>query len=308
MFSRPIAAFVDADELTDIVVSSVNGANARRLVTRHLVVGRRRHDAWLKPRRETPGDWMGKDARTQLESIIGDIRPPRGKWLEGAVDPSDVRALVSPVIQETLTRFVQKLPIPGMSSPSAGSSGGSAGPSLGSKLLSGFGKGAERLVDASRSVLGGLGAEMEQRFASVARDFSQSATGEMRAAFADRARSDEGRRLLARMRKQAVRHVLETPVATIVADGEKLPWDELLGLAEPIAAHLHGYSPFREAVRHEIGALLEIEGSATLGDRLAEAGLVESVRGAIRRRASAEVSQVLEGPAFVAWLNELLAD
>jgi hypothetical protein len=308
VLERPIAAFVDVDELTDIVVATVTSGNAHRLAERHLKPGRLRQQAWLKGRKETPSDWMGKEARTELEAIVRELKPPRGKWLDGAVDPADVRQLVSPVIQETLTRFVQKLPIPGVSGPAAGTGTGGSSAGLGSKLLSGFGRSAEKLVDAGRSVLGGLGAEMEQRFAAVARDFSQSATGEMRGAFADRARSDEGKRLLARMRQQALSHVLGTPVATIVADGEKLPWDDLIALVEPIAGHLHGYAPFRAAVRHELEALIAVEGAHTLKSRLEEAGLLEQVRVALSGRAATEVTTFVESAAFVGWLNELLGE
>ncbi len=116
-------------------------------------------------------------------------------WLKGAVDPDDIRQLVAPVIQQMLLRFASKLPIPGFSGGSGGGGGG-GGSGLGG-LVGMIGKqvqkSAGQLAEAGKSVMN-----------SVARDFSRTATTEFRAALAVRMKSDEGKKIVLRIRERVV--------------------------------------------------------------------------------------------------------
>src|SRR5206468_3292871 len=97
------------------------------------------------------------------------------------VDAALFRRLFAPVWTNLLLSFAKRLPLPGMGGGGGAAGGGAAGAvgrgvsGIAGRITRSAKEQAERLVDAGKSVMGGLGTEVERRLQAAAKDFSDSA-------------------------------------------------------------------------------------------------------------------------------------
>ena len=174
LLERPLSRYLDdaaIETVVTLVVAAVTEPNAKRVIDQHVHPGLDRQIARSTQNRETLGDLLPPDAEAKILAVLEKTRLPRAEWAQGAVDAGLVRKLVSPVIQDTLLRFAKRLPIPGL--------GGEGGPSIPAPL--GLGK---KLLDAKNplSSMGkGLIGGVDKKLQSVARDFAETATTDVRA-------------------------------------------------------------------------------------------------------------------------------
>src|SRR5690606_38041897 len=122
---------------------------------------------------ETLGDLLPLDTQQKLVEILVALEAPRPDWLREAIDPDLVKELFAPVLQRTLLSFARRLPLAGLS----GAAGGFA-----DKLKKRVGERAEKLADAGRRAMGGLGAQLDERIQAAAREFAEGAQRELREA------------------------------------------------------------------------------------------------------------------------------
>ncbi len=307
VLDQPVGAFVDREALVDGVVTALTSDNAVRVVDRHLRPGRERWAARWAANGEKPGDFVSDDVRERLHGILAKAPIPASRWAKGAVDPALVRELVAPVLQETLLSFARRLPLPGVGGGSEGGGGGSrSGFGLRSKLKAEVGKRAAGVIEAGKGVLGGLSAEVERQIQAAARDFSESASEQMRRSMNERLRSPEGRALLGRIRRQALDHVLDTPFREFEEDVAAMPLDDLYALLGPIAEHNAERSLFVAGLHDEIDELLEIDGERTGRELLDEAGLLEHVRAQAVAQVDEHSAALFGSDAFAAWVKGVL--
>ena len=156
---------------------------------------------------------MPADAQATPRALVASGKGPRFAWLKGAIDPSDLQKLVTPIVQQVLTSFVTKLPIPGFSGSAAARPAVTEVPGrwLGRARRSCREIGKQVSKGASQ-LAGGLGL---QQFVS---DFSQSAVVEVRIAIVNRLRSDEGCEIMRRIRGRVVDRVLGARTSEVVDD------------------------------------------------------------------------------------------
>ena len=167
-------------------------------------------------------------------------------------------------------------------------------------------KSAGQLADVGRSVMSGLGGEFERRMQAVARDFSQTATADFRAALVERMRSDEGKVIMERMRDRVVSHVLAARLGQVASDVALLPVAEGALFTGEIL-HVLGEAPwFAELLQQEISGVLEELGQRSLRDVLVEAGLLDAARDQIQRAVAPGIRSLAQSDAFGAWLDRLL--
>ena len=309
-----VDALLDPGELTRATLAAMNQGSVERFIARHLGPSRVRTRQRWRATGETPGDLLASEARAHLERLAARTRGGELPlaWAKGAVDPELVRELMSPVLQEVLLKFARKLPRPSLSAmaetstTAAAVSKGLGG--LRSRIKSRVGKRAERLVDASKNVLGGISAEFEQKLQSAAQEFSESATQEIRDAVRLRLEGEEGRALLATMRLQLLQRFLETPFVELVSDVDDVQMDDLARVLAPSAEHNRVRAAFAEGLEEEVRAWFAVEGERTVADLLGELGVLEQVRRDLVSHGEPVAHTLLASDGFRTWLGDLLTD
>lgn len=303
---------IDADAAVATLVAGTTGENAALWAERH---GRASWDRNLARTEADPdatlADWIGPSGRERLETLVAALPRPQGQLAKDAIDPALVRELLAPVWQEVLTGFAKKLPIPsasGVADPSAPE----APPEperrgLRSRLKKRVEQRAGAIVERSKSVLGGLGAEVERQVQAAAREFSQGASDTVKDAVKARLESDEGKRITAELRRQALAAILDTPAGDALPDLRAFPVDRALGLAGPIAEHNRTHARWRALVEDEIRAVIEIDGQRTLRRILEEVRLLERVTADLLEFGDGWARSTVETDAFAAWVSDLVA-
>jgi hypothetical protein len=308
LLGRRVAELVDVEASVEILLAALTEDNVTRVVVEHLSPAWDRHRQRSEARAEKLGDGFPEDAREKLEELLARQKPPKMAWAKGAVDPILVQKLLAPVLQRTLLSFARKLPLVGAG---AGGAAGEEGKGLGGlagKLGKEAAKRAQKIAGTvGKSVIGGIGAEMNERIQSAARDFSKEAEKELREALVDRLKSDEGRELAREIRRQALDRVFGTEVAVLMRDVEELPRKELEGLVGPVLAYDARREIGRAAVDEELRAFLDVEGAKTVGELAEELGIAEAVRATVRGRLDALARELFAAPGFRRWLEKLVA-
>lgn len=314
VLSQPISRMANPDEVTDIIVATTTHDNASRAIELQVKPAWDRYKARWKETNESLGEWIDEDGRARIENIVVNARLPKGEWAKNAVDPSLVKELLSPILQDTLLSFAKKLPIPGLgggdesSASSSGSSRSSGLGGFGKRLLNDVGKRASKLADAGKGVLGGLGAEVERQMQKTAKEFADSAQSEMHGALMRRLRSDEGKKIVAEIRKQVLDCVLRTPLTEIDEDNARLPWDDIFGVAPAIVQHVGTLEAFRALVTAEVHAIMEIEGHRTVREFLEETQSIDHVLKPLMAKVDELATDFFAGEPFGSWLDDLLAE
>jgi len=319
VLDQQLNTLVDVDETVDLVIASLTGENAARTVDRHLRPG---FDRWMdrwEANQDTPGDYLDDDLRARLERLVTSAKAPKAKWASKAIDPKLVRRLVAPVVQDVLVRFANRLPLPGMGgNGEPGKSSSSASPSSpnssGGKLLGGLrnrvrdrvAAGAERVVDAGKSALGGLGAEVERKMNAAAKDFSETASAEFRDAMVARLKSDEGKEIIRELRLQALRGALDATFFALTEDARYMPLDEIFAMVGPGVELNREHPTLRQTLHEELKAVLAMEGERTTRELLDEAGLIDRVMRVALDRVDGLARDLFATEEFSAWIGELL--
>jgi hypothetical protein len=307
VFSSKLGELVDFEEARTIATRSLTKKNLERIFERHVIPGYGRYVEAVSASTETVGAFVPDSARDDIVKAIQKSKLPRGKWTSGAVDRALVTKLFAPVWTNLLLSFAKRLPLPGIGggsgSPSAGGAVGRGVSGIAGRITRTATKQAERLVDAGKSVMGGLGTEVERRLQSAAKEFSNSAEEVFREALQDRLKSAEGREIVGQISRQVTDHVLVTKVAEIHVDASRIPMNDILRIAPSVISHSAPRAFVEKLVRGEIDAFLAHEGDRPMRDVLEELGIFEEARAAVVRRASTVTRGFFASPAFAEWLK-----
>jgi len=303
--SLPLASLTSAATLAPLVSAALTRDSATRITERHVVPGIRRVTSGFKGRPEQVRAALGMQGEQELHGIVASGKGPRFAWLKGAIDPDDFRQLLAPVVQQVLVQFTTKLPIPGLGVAGAGGGGGALGDLVG-RLGRQVQKSAGQLADVGKSVMSGIGGELEKRMQSVARDFSQTATTEFRSALLDRLKSADGQVIVKRIRDRVVEHILGAKLDEVVTDFMYLPVDDIAKLTVSILDTLHDQPLLHDLLTLEIeGVLKELE-QRSLADMLGEAGLLDAARTQILGAVEPGLTQLVKSDEFGGWLARVL--
>jgi hypothetical protein len=300
--AQPLSTVIGDPELAGLIVKGLTRDSVERVTRRHVSPGVTRVQARLATADEKLRDLLPADAQATLRALVASGKGPRFAWLRGAVDPGDLQKLIAPIVQQVLTSFVTKLPIPGLSGsggspserpPSSGGGSGGLGGLVG-KIGKQVSKGASQLA-------GGLGLQQ------IVRDFSQSAVTEVRVAIVDRLKSEEGREIMRRIRERVLDRVLDAKTNVVVDDLLRVSPAEVARIAEGAVSHVRDLPFFRDILAGEIRAVLAELGARSLRDVLDEMGLLEGVRRVALDAAEPGLVALLESDNFGDWLERLLA-
>lgn len=300
----PLVELARADALAALVVSSLTRDNALRISQRHVLPALSRVHEGLSARDQKLRAAFSPAAEDALRAVLESGRGPRFDWLRGAFDPDDFRKLLSPVVQKVLVQFATKLPMFNAAQ-GAAEKGGSIG-GLVSLLSKQVQKGAGQIADVGRSVMSGISGEFERRMQAVASDFSQTATSEFRTALIARMKTEEGQRLVQRIRERVLEHTLSAKLSVVSTDLMRLPREEIAGITAEVLDKLSGEVWFRELLEEGVrGVLTELE-QKSLAELLAEAGLLEEARAQIVQAVDPGLRGLIRGDAFGDWLERVL--
>lgn len=290
---QELGALVDVDSFVDVALSTLSVANVERALAEHIDPGWERLRAQVQASGDTLGAALQEDEREALHDTIGRLRVPPATWLEGAVDPDLIRELLAPIVQELLLAFAKKLPLA----------------KLGEGVLGGFAGRLKKSVDRSsdafaglrKSVMGGL----DERLAANAAEFSRSAVATLKKALVRRLKSEEGKALLADIRRQLVERALDTEIHQLMDDADFAGRCELEALAPRLIAFNVGRASIRDIVAAELAAGLAVEGGKTLATLLDEAGVRAPVEAIVRERLDGLAIEFVGTEAFAEVLIDL---
>lgn len=301
VLARPLAAYLDVDALSALLVQALSNDNAARVIEQHVLPGFARVQAALSDAQLNVGDLVPESARAKLEALSTNPRGPRFAWLQGALDRDKLRALLAPALQEVLMSFATRIPLGGRE----GGAGSAAAAAAG--LVGRLGRGTgERLLNLGKSVADGFGVDLEARLRDAARDYSQGAVAAFQRAIGARLTTPEAAGLIEGLQRSVLQHVLATPVSTILDDLDRIPLADAIALAAPILEHNLGQALWRKIVETEVRSVLAIEGQRTLRELLEEAGLLEIVRNYFVDHGDSAVRDLVQSQAFSAWLSRVL--
>jgi hypothetical protein len=299
--AQPLSNVLGDADLARLIVRGMARENVDRITERHVLPGVERVRQRLGSAQEKVGDLLPEDAEAALRALVASGKGPRFKWLKGAVDPNELQRLIAPIVQQVLTSFVTKLPIPGFSK-SSDPDGGAAEAGA-SKGLGGLvGRIGKQVSKGASQLAGGLGLQQ------VVRDFSQSAAVEIRTAIVDRLKSDEGREILRRIRDRVVDRVLDARTNVVVDDFLRVSPDEVGRIAEGAVAHVRDLPFFQDILAGEIQSVLAEIGGRSLRDVLEEMGLLEGVQKVAIGAVEPGLVALARGEAFGDWLDRVLAE
>lgn len=308
VLAQPLGTVLDAERVRAVVLSALTDDNLSRIVARHLLPAVERYGVGVAGSLETVGDLVPEPEQKRIESIVHSSRLPEARWAQGMVDPVLVRKLLSPVWVHVLMSFAKRLPIPGGGGGSGVAGAASRGAlGIAGRLTRSMQEQAEKLVDAGRSVMGGLGAEVERRFQAAAREFSDGAATVFREALVERLKSPEGSELAREIGSQVVSHVMKTRLAALHADSKAVPIPEILGAVPGIVSHARSRPFVQKIIDREVAAFLSVEGARPLRDVIGELGILDDVRAIALQSADALARGLASTDEFEAWVGQLLA-
>lgn len=296
--AQPLSGLLSDPGLVPLIFKALTADNAERIAERHVLPIIARVDQAFAGKPERLKDGLTDEAEKQLRAIVASGQGPRLGWLKGAVDPDDIRQLVAPVVQQVLIQFASKLPIPGLAGAGGSGGGGGGGGGLGG-LVGMIGKqvqkSAGQLAEAGKSVMN-----------SVARDFSQTAITEFRTALGVRMKSDEGQKIILRIRERVVNRVIAGKLSDVIVDFRHLPEKEIAGVVAKVLDHLPKQPWFRSIIETEVKEALALVGSRSLAELLEEAGLLAEARALTVHTVAPGVKALAASDAFGVWVERLL--
>ena len=305
VLAQPVREIVNLESVRTLVTSTLSEANLERVVERHVRPGWRRYAQAIAGSDAHVGALVPEAARPRIHAIAGALRLPRARWAKGAVDPVLVRRFLAPVWTQVLLSFATRLPIPGIGGVAGGKREGAGVAGFLARSVQG---GAEKLIDRGRSMMGGLGAEVERRLLEAARGFSDNAAEIFRDALRERVASEEGRELLARITTGVVERVFDAKFSDLQLDADGLPLDAVFDVAPQVVAHAAPGAYVQAIVEREIAAYLALEGERTVLELLDELGIAAELRALVLAHGQALARGFFAAPAFADWLSRVLAD
>jgi len=175
----------------------------------------------------------------------------------------------------------------------------------------GSGKATSRLRSlkkVSEGVLGGLGAEIERQAEQKAKEFVDSILASVVAQAADDLCDPAKAETYGRFRGHIVDQVMDTPLAELAGEIDKLDPEALVSTS---AAALRALSN-RNNLTEEVTALIESAvanlDQKSAGELLTEAGIADTWREDTESQVTAIARGFIATPGFQTWLDELLCD
>jgi hypothetical protein len=235
--------------------------------------------------------WLPEAAKEEIATALAEPAPLPPAIVDELIASEQVRDEVRAMLHDTLTSFVTRAM-------------GSTGEQPASGLRGALGRGAMGFAAAGKSLLGGIGAEVQKQLQERVRDFVDASVSVVQTRIADKLKSAETAKHLGVRRAQTFQRVMartESEVATWVAG---MPHETIERLAPEIARHNLGRPEARVVLQAEIAASITDLSQKTLGEWLDEMGLRDAVRKIVIRGATPVARALWSDPKIAAWIGE----
>lgn len=301
----PLRDFVDSGELSQLCLTAMGEHQLQRAVERHIGPTVARLRKAVAGPGQTVGDAVPPELHDNILDLMSNPLGPRVPWLAGALDPALLRTLLAPVFQDVLLGFAGRIPA-AVSSAATDAATAGAGALMG--MLSPTARsGAGQLFNIGRSVVGGLGKDLEATVGPLAKDFSHSAVTAFQDSLRKRLRSTTGRELVSELQQGAFEHILAVELSVIDRDLDRLSMADLLALMPPTVAHNLGRQLGERALREAIEHYFEVEGDRSLSELLEDWGVRDDIRAIAIERGSPIARQLFGSDEFRSWLGSVLS-
>ncbi len=294
---QPISTYVDIGVLVDVITTGLGEPLLQRIADEHVAPALARLEGPLDAhplRGQTAAAMVPVEVLAEAETLVATMELPQFSWLTRAIDPADVRRLLTPVWQEIFSGFASKL------TPSL--------PTSASDSIGGLGKGlAGALSKMGSTVSRGVAKATDGRVKGVVQDFSAGVTTEVKKALFRRLASDEGQEITEKIRRDLFHQIAQTDGAEIWADLRRMPLVKWLRLLPPSVAQAATLPFTRQLLQQEFRAALAIEGDKPAHQLFDEAGTLPVVRAYLRSTGEQLLDELLSDEAFATWLDRWLA-
>jgi hypothetical protein len=305
LFAQRVRDAFDYAQLRTVITESLRTDNVRRVIDTHVAPGFARYAAAIAREDVTVQALVDATAHQKLHGIARKLQLPRARWADHALDRVLVRRLLQPVWTQVLLTFAKRLPVP-LGNHGQGPAAGSGKSSLTGFLARSVQEQAEKLIDRGRSVMGGLGVEVERRLSAAARDFSDSAAHAFRQTLLERLSSEEGRELVGQILSGFTDHVLRTRFADLQQDLDALPLAEIFDVVPDLVGFATQQPYVQDIVTRELLAWLSVQGDRPLAELLDEYGMRAPLRALLVAHIDRLGASVFATPKFAAWISRLV--
>jgi hypothetical protein len=306
ILEQPLREVVDLTQVHALILDALGPEQLGPIVAAHVKPGWRRYAASIASSDARVSDLVSEPVRQELRALAQGLRLPRAQWARGCVEPQLLRRLLGPVWVQVLLSFAKRFPIPGL-----GGAAVPASPAPARGLAGALGRAvterAGRMVDAGRSVMEGLGIDVEKKLLTAAREFSEGALSVWNSALRERLASEEGRALIAELNLSVLEHVLRTRFRDLQLDAAELPIEALLDTLPELVSHAARSGFVNDIVQRELQAFLESEGDKSVRALLEELGIADGVRAQWIEKGDELLRTLSARPSVAEWLARLLS-
>jgi hypothetical protein len=285
---QPVSAFVDVDALLAQLDRSLDERLTERWVREHLGPAIDRERARAEDREDLVGDWLSEEMKNAIRETLSRPLALNPAFVTEAVQEGSVKHMLKSVVEETLDRFLATM------RPS-GSGGG---------LLGSVGRGALGFASrAGKGILGQIGGQVEEQLRGAVGGFVETSATVMLDRLVAIITSDEMARHLSETGLSAFDKLMNQPTARVhdVID-HRAPIHELLEHLPGQITLILRTSSFREGLREEVEAALEIEGDSPLRTLLADDEHVAAMRAEFVTTGTPLLRQFSKTESFRSWL------
>lgn len=287
--TRQVGELVDVDRLFAAVDETVTESRVSRFHERFVAPARERLLSRAHASEIVLGAWLPDHARTKIADLLGAPMPIPKQLIDEAVTNEKVRDQIRDMLRDTLMNFVSKV------------TGGAQGGGGGSGLMGAIGFGARAFGAAGKSLLGGLGEELQKQMQERAREFVDGAVAGVQDRIARRLADPKTAEDLGKRRKKGFLQLLEKTEAEAARVIDRAPHAEIDALVASIVVHNVKRKELRDAVKAELEVVLAELQKETIGGLLDEAGAREIARLALHRHGLPLLRDMCKTPAFEAW-------
>ncbi len=283
VLDQPLHALVDVDWLSARIVQGME-AWSRSDQTEIWI---RDRAAAIRERR--PEGRLGDHIPTEVSGPLLELvqRPfvPDRAIIGRLLSHSAVESLMRELLVGTLQSFAQRLK-----------------PNL---------RGARRLRTLKRvgdGVLGGIGQVLEGQAETRVRDFVDTVMAQVMSQIADHICNPTNAEPFGRFRTHLMEQILDTPMAELDRELDKLDPDDLVATGTAIARALVERGGLQAEIRAIIEAVVEEAGDKPLRQHLTEAGVAEEWHTEVRSQLGRGAADFIRTEGFGRWLEALLAE
>lgn len=287
----PLRDFIDPDALVASLDQSATPERASYWQQRVFIPLRTRVLARAQASEIPLSAWFPPDIAASLAELLGEPAPLPRKAVDELVGSERVRDAVRTMLNDALTSFIARANavVEGDASAPKGALRGALG--WGAKAAAGFGK----------SMLGGIGDEIQKQLQGRVRDFVDSSVSSIQDRIAERLTSEDTARALGKRRRTFFEATLRKTESEVTRGARKAPFDKIDPWVPRLIAHNLGREALRKAMREEVRAVLDELSTESIGEVLDHSGLREPARAAFHRHLGPFVQSLTETEAFAKW-------